>query len=157
MSGTTYGEIDRYLATVGTRPADNEQAFDELLTSLAEVPEVTPFDRGDNKQSTYWGYHSHGVELLWSDKRLVSVTIFVTPDADQGYAAHPRPLFDNLPAHPTRAQVEGEFGGPDQQGEWEGVWIRYDNLPGDDGRHQLRFEFADDGELITVGVTAADF
>lgn len=141
-------EIARYLEVVGTSPSAAGQAFEDLLGRLGELPEVTPADR-DDKNSAYWSFPGRGVEFLWSAQVLVSATLFVQADPDQGYAAYPEPLFLDASA-PTRADVERQWGPPDACGEWKGAWIRYD-----DARHKVRFEFDEATDLITFSITDA--
>ena len=149
MSGT----IEKFWAIIGRSPATDEARFEPFMDHLDDQPEATPFDRGDGRQSTYWSFYAGGVELMWSDKVLMSAVIYLQADADEGYQAYSSRLFGEFDNLATMDEVIEALGEPDTRGQWKGPWIRYDHL----GPGQLRFEFDEAGRAVTVSLSAPPF
>lgn len=143
------GEIEIYLGSVGRSPDDPSRIAEVLALLMPDPVEFESMEDDGVPASVFWEYRETGVEIEWSEARLVAAHLFVRESPDQGYRAYARRLFQEFPNDATRAEIEAALGEPDAAGEWNGTWIRYDY-----DLNTLHFSLGADGRANVVGVAA---
>lgn len=144
-----HGEIYTFIEAVGHSPREGKTASLDILKLLTIDFESETMDLGDGQPSTYWSFYEAGAVLTWKRQILLSTELYVQGDPDNGFNPYPRRLFESFGNDATRAEIEARLGVPDTTGQWNGEWIRYDNV----NETELRFEFDENNRLWSVGVT----
>jgi len=115
------GPITNYIDLIGRGIDGIQEQVDKATNDLACEPLIEDTDEsflGAGSTESYWSYYNMGLELLWRNNILVSLSIFLQDDGsyEEPYIPFPQQLIASLPNEATIDELVSIFGQPESEG-----------------------------------------